>query len=268
MTPGDVSLLRFAFFAGIFVLLALVELRWPLQPKPERGLRWPTNLGLSVMNTLVLRALAMALPVAALASAAAMFPESGVLRAVGLEGPLLQVAGFVLLDAAVYAQHRLFHAVPAFWRFHQVHHADLTLDVSSAIRFHTVEIVLSQAWKVLVVAAAGVPVEAALAFEIVLNASSMFTHANVALPSRIDGLVRLVLVTPGMHRIHHSMLGTEMNSNYGFNFSVWDRVFGSYVARAAAPVATMELGLPGHRDRSTAKFSWLLQLPFGKGSSP
>ena len=166
MTPGDVSLLRFAFFAGIFVVLALVELRWPLQRKQERGLRWPTNLGLSVLNTLVLRLLGIALPITTLASAAAMSANSGALLAVGVEGPWLQFAGFVLLDAAVYAQHRLFHAVPFFWRFHQVHHADLTLDVSSAVRFHTIEILLSQAWKIVVVVAVGVPPEAAFAFEI------------------------------------------------------------------------------------------------------
>lgn len=267
MSPGDIPFLRLAVFIGLFVLLAMCEALWPVRAQQDRARRWPTNLGLSVLNTIMVRVAAILVPVAALATAAEAFPSSGVLRLIGLDGHWLQVAGFAILDVAVYAQHRIFHAVPVFWRFHQVHHADLTLDVSSAIRFHTVEILISQAWKVLVVIAAGVPLEAAIAFEIVLNASSMFSHANVALPGRMEGLVRLLIVTPGMHRIHHSTERDEMDSNFGFNFSVWDRLLGTYVPSARASEDRMEMGLPDYRDRSTASFAWLMQLPFRKGGA-
>jgi sterol desaturase/sphingolipid hydroxylase (fatty acid hydroxylase superfamily) len=173
----------------------------------------------------------------------------------------------VILDLAVYAQHRVFHFMPFFWRFHQVHHADLTLDVSSAVRFHAVEILFSQAWKIVVVVAAGVPPEAAFAFEVVLNVGSMFSHANFALPSAVERIARLFVVTPDMHRIHHSVLRDEMNSNFGFNFSVWDRLFGSYVARPQRSAAVMEMGLPDHRGRSTSSIPWLMAMPFREGSS-
>jgi len=267
MTATAASLLRLEVFAGVFLLLAFFELVWPLRRDQSRTRRWPANIGLSLLNTAVLRIIVFMLPAAALATVAQLFSGSGVLSWLGATGVLQQVAGFVILDLAVYAQHRLFHLVPFFWRFHQVHHADLTLDVSSAVRFHTVEILLSQAWKIVVVVAAGVPPEAAFAFEVVLNASSMFSHANVALPPAAERFARLFVVTPDMHRIHHSVLGFEMNSNFGFNFSVWDRMFGSYVAQPKVPAAVMEMGLPDHRGRSTSSIPWLLAMPLREGSS-
>jgi len=267
MTATAASLLRLVVFVGVFLLLAICELVWPLRRDQGRVGRWPANIGLSLLNAAVLRILAFFLPAAALATVAQIFSRGGLLSLIGTTDALQQLAGFVILDLAVYVQHRLFHLVPFFWRFHQVHHADLTLDVSSAVRFHTVEILLSQIWKIFVVVAAGVPPEAAFAFEVVLNASSMFSHANVALPPVVERIARLFVVTPDMHRVHHSVLGCEMNSNFGFNFSVWDRLFGSYVAQPAQPAAVMEMGLPAYRGHSTSNVPWLLAMPFREGSS-
>lgn len=267
MTASAALLLRLEVFAGAFLLLALCELAWPLRRDQDRMGRWPANIGLSLLNTVVLRLLAFFLPAAALATVAQIFSGGGLLSLMGATGAFQMVAGFVILDLAVYAQHRLFHLVPLFWRFHQVHHADLTLDVSSAVRFHTIEILLSQAWKIVVVVAVGVPPEAAFAFEVVLNASSMFSHANVDLPSSFERVARLFVVTPDMHRIHHSIRRDEMGSNFGFNFSVWDRMFGSYVARPQQSAVVMEMGLPDHRGRSTSSIPWLMAMPFREGSS-
>lgn len=266
MMDNGATLLRLGVFVVFFLVLAACEFVRPLRPWQGRVQRWPTNIGLSVVNSLVLRVSMALVPGLGLAVAATVFAGFGLLPSLGVPGALQQVIGFVLLDAAVYAQHRVFHLVPVLWRLHQVHHADLTLDVSSAVRFHPIEILLSQAWKLLVVIGAGVPPGAALAFEIVLNAGSMFSHANVRLPTGFERIVRRFVVTPDMHRIHHSVQREEMNSNFGFNFSVWDRMFGSYVGQPKQPADTMDMGLPDYRGSATSAFAWLLAMPFRRGS--
>lgn len=257
---------RLVLFLGVFSILAICEALWPFRPGAERRTRWPANAGLSVLNTLLLRVLILLVPAFAIA-AAALSQNAGLLALIGLAGLPAAFVGFVVLDLAVYMQHVVFHEVPLFWRLHRVHHADTAFDVTTAIRFHPLEIVLSQVWKIAVVVVVGVPVEAVFAFEVVLNASAMFSHANLRLPGASDRWLRAIVVTPDMHRIHHSVLLPEINSNYGFNFSFWDRLFGTYRQAAQSDQLTMHLGLPGYQASPTSRIGWLLVFPFLRGRS-
>ena len=259
MGLDDVAALRLAIFASVYLLLAGCEVLWAFRSGTLRAVRWPTNLGLSIINTLAVRLLLMLVPGLALVSAAS-FENSGLLAGFGLQGVFRGLAGFLLLDLAVYLQHRTFHAVPMLWRVHRVHHADLALDVSSGVRFHPIEILLSFLWKYLVVMAAGIPAMTVIVFEIVLNASSMFSHANFALPREVERVCRKVIVTPDMHRIHHSIERRETDTNFGFNFSIWDRLFGSYVELTKSETAL--LGLESYRGNNTSRAGWLLRFPF------
>lgn len=269
MEAGGEALLRLSIFAGVFGALAALEYAWPRRvPLASRVRRWGTNVGLSALNTLLLRVSFFAVP--ALGVIAAAFGEArgwGLFPALGAPGLVAAIAGFLLLDLAVYVQHVMFHLVPPLWRIHRVHHADTELDVSTGIRFHPVEILISQAWKIAVVLALGVPVLAVLVFEIALNATSMFSHSNLRIPERVDSLVRRVIVTPDMHRVHHSTVMHEANSNFGFNLSVWDRIFTTYRSRPALDHTTMPLGLASYRDERPQRFLWLLQFPFARGPS-
>lgn len=223
-------------------------------------------MGLQVFNAVLLRVVSFALP--ALPVAAAFAAEQwkwGLSPALGLPGIVAMVAGFVVLDLAVYGQHVAMHMTPALWRMHRVHHADGAFDVTTGLRFHPFEILVSQAWKVAVIVLFGVPASAALAFEIALNASAMFSHANVGLPQPLERLLRLVIVTPEMHRVHHSVEIDEQNSNFGFNFSLWDRLFATYRAQARLPQERMAIGLAGVRDG--ASFPSMLWFPLARGVS-
>jgi sterol desaturase/sphingolipid hydroxylase (fatty acid hydroxylase superfamily) len=178
-------------------------------------------------------------------------------------------AGVVLLDLAVYLQHRVFHAVPALWRLHRVHHADLELDATTGLRFHPIEILLSMAIKIAAVAALGAPAAAVLAFEVLLNAGALFSHANLALPRGLDAVLRAVLVTPAMHRVHHSVVRAETDSNFGFCLSWWDRLFGTYRAAPAAGPDRVTIGLEAFRDPAELRLDRLLTQPFrGEGARP
>ena len=253
--------LRLAAFFGVFAVLAVWEALAPRRVRRQtRGRRWSINLGLSVLNTLVLR---IVFPVAAV-GAALLAAEGGfgLFNQLAAPGWLAIVTSIIVLDLAVYGQHRLSHAVPWLWRVHRLHHIDLDVDVTTAGRFHPVEMVLSMLWKIAVVVALGAPAEAVLVFEIVLNAAAMFSHARIAMPAALDGLLRRVLVTPDMHRIHHSIHRDETDSNYGFLLSTWDRLFGSYRARPREPLETMTLGVEGFRTPKTAGFFSLLLNPF------
>src|SRR6185436_4477781 len=232
----------------------------------ERGQRWVTNLGLIALNTGTMRALSFALP--ALPVAAAIAAEQwnvGLLPLLGVPDAVAAVIGFVVLDVAVYGQHVAMHFVPALWRMHRVHHADAAFDVTTGLRFHPLEILVSHAWKIAVIFAIGVPAVAALIFEIALNASSMFSHANLKLPVGFERLLRLVFVTPEMHRIHHSVERDERDTNFGFNFSLWDRLFATYRPLARAPQETMAIGLAGVTEG--ANFPQMLRFPFARGAS-
>lgn len=266
MSSSEEALLRLSIFVGVFALLALAESLWPRRDLVFGRVRWLANVGLSALNTALLRLSFFVVP--GLTVLAAHYVEGlswGLLPAAGVTGIAAAVFGFVVLDLAIYGQHIAFHHVPAFWRLHRVHHADPDFDVSTAIRFHPVEILLSQLWKIAVVIVVGVPAVAVLAFEIALNATSMFSHANLRLPRAVDAALRLLVVTPDMHRVHHSIEVAEANSNFGFNLSLWDRVFGTYLARAKGEQVSMPIGLSSYRGAEATRFLWLLRLPFARG---
>jgi len=261
------ALLRLSIFAGVLVVLAVAEGLWP-----RRGLtfgrtrRWLTNLGLSVLNTAMLRISFFVVP--ALSVFAALYAEDrgwGLLPALGAAGWPAAVAAFLALDLAIYAQHVVFHFIPPLWRLHRVHHADPDIDVTTAVRFHPLEILISQAWKIAVVVALGAPVVAVIAFEIALNATAMFSHANLHLPRVLDAGLRSLVVTPDMHRVHHSVIVVETNSNFGFNLSIWDRIFGTYRAQPRDGHEGMTIGLESYRNEASTRFDWLLRFPFLKG---
>lgn len=255
------SSIRLGVFLGVFALMVSWELLAPRRPALlPRRLRWPGNLGIQVVNALVLRGL---------------FPGAAVGLAVALEGVdfgLLQwmngpqavefVLALVLLDLAIYVQHRVMHSVPVFWRLHRMHHSDLHLDATSGLRFHPLEILLSMIWKGLVLLLLGAPVLAVLVFEILLNAMAVFNHANVRIPVWLDRILRLLLVTPDMHRVHHSVVRRETDSNFGFNLSLWDRLFRTYVPEPGQGQLGMQLGLPMFREPGASRLDRLLLQPF------
>ena len=258
--PADTELaLRLGVFVAVFAALALWERAAPARvPRLSRLIRWRANLGLAVLNTLVLR---VALPGSALAFAALAADAGwGLLNRAGLPAWLAVLAGAVLLDLVIYFQHVLFHSVPALARLHAVHHADADFDLTTGIRFHPLEMLLSALIKFAAIAALGAPVLAVLIFEVLLNATAMFNHANVSLPAWLERWVRRVLVTPDMHRTHHSVIEAERNSNYGFCLSVWDRLLGTYTP---APRGELDIGLPAWRDPgSIATLGGVLRMPF------
>jgi sterol desaturase/sphingolipid hydroxylase (fatty acid hydroxylase superfamily) len=258
--PADTELaLRLGVFLAVFAALALWEWAAPARaPRLSRALRWRANLGLAVLNTVVLR---VVLPGSALAFAALAAVDGwGLLNRVALPAWLAVLAGVVVLDLVIYFQHVLFHSVPALARLHAVHHADPDFDLTTGIRFHPLEILLSSLIKFAAIAALGAPVLAVLAFEILLNATAMFNHANVSLPAWLEPWVRRLLVTPDMHRTHHSVIEAERNSNYGFCLSVWDRLLGTYTP---APRGALDIGLAAWREpRAVATLQGVLRMPF------
>jgi sterol desaturase/sphingolipid hydroxylase (fatty acid hydroxylase superfamily) len=236
--------LRTGAFVGVFAAAALWEALAPRRSRRFARLqRWPHNLGLAVLNSVLLR---LAAPGAAIATALAAERNGwGLLNALALPSWAEFALALLLLDLAIYFQHRLFHAVPLLWRLHRVHHADADYDVTTGLRFHPVEIGLSLAIKCAAIVALGAPAPAVLAFEIVLNAAAMFNHANGRLPLAVDRWLRWLLVTPDMHRVHHSVIRRETDSNFGFNVPWWDRLFGTYRAQPAAGHTAMRIGVAG-----------------------
>ncbi len=255
--PEFEALVRLGVFVGLWCILALAEARWPARADGiPRRLRWPANFGLALLDTLALRLL---LPW--LAIDAAFYADAhgvGLLHAWAVPTWFAWTLSLLALDLTIYWQHRLLHAIPVLWRLHRVHHSDVTLDASSGVRFHPLEILLSMGIKIGAVLVLGAPPMAVLAFEILLNGFALFTHANLALPVRLDHVLRRVLVTPGMHRIHHSTLRAEHDRNFGFHVSWWDRLFGSYLADATAPL----LGLDGFRSPHAQGLWALLGQPW------
>lgn len=252
--------IRLAAFAGVLATMAVLEALLPRRHRAFGRLRrWPNNLGVVVVNTVVLR---LAFPTAAVGVALAAEAHGvGLLPWLGLPYPMAVLAAVVLLDLAIYLQHVLFHAVPGLWRLHRMHHADLDFDVTTALRFHPVEILLSMVIKLMVVVALGAPAVAALLFEVLLNATAMFNHANLRLPAWLDRALRPVLVTPDMHRVHHSAVEQETNSNFGFNLALWDRLFGTYRAQPAAGHEAMTIGMEQFRDPGELRLDRMLTQP-------
>ena len=258
--------IRLGCFAGVFALMALWELLAPRRKLSTRKpLRWGSNLGLVFLNSFLLRLVA---PVGAVG--VALFAEArgwGLFQAIDLPYWIAVAASVLLLDLAIYFQHVMFHAVPLFWRLHMVHHADLDFDVTTGLRFHTIEILLSFGIKAGVVLLLGTPAVAVLIFEVLLNATSMFNHSNIRMPLIVDRVVRWLVVTPDMHRVHHSHHANETNSNFGFNLPWWDRLFGTYRDQPANGHTEMAIGLSQFPDeRRTERLHWMLWLPFGGDS--
>jgi len=255
------ALFRLGGFASIFLVMALWEVlasRRELQS--AKGYRWLGNLSLIVLDTLVLRLL---FPAAAVGMALTAERFSwGLLHMVDLPYWLAVVVSVVLLDFVIYLQHVMFHAVPALWRLHMVHHADIDIDVTTGIRFHPIEIVLSMVVKLAAVSAIGPPVLGVILFEVILNGLALFNHANARIPLRIDRVLRWVIVTPDMHRVHHSTERREHDTNFGFNLSCWDRLLGTYLAQPAAGHEGMTIGLPTFREARWRSLPRLLAMPF------
>ncbi len=264
-THPDLSyepLIRLGCFFGVLILMALWEVMAPcrplLAPKPQR---WGSNLSLVVLNTVLLRTL---FPLTAVNLAVIAAERSwGILPWFTLPPWLGVVLSVVLLDLLIYGQHVLFHFWPPLWRLHKVHHVDRDFDVTTGLRFHPLEILLSMGIKWVAIVLLGTPALAVIIFEILLNATAMFNHGNVSLPREIDRVLRWVMVTPDMHRVHHSVIPQETNSNFGFNLPWWDYLFGTYRDRPALGNQDMTIGLSDYQqDLRVIQLPWLLLLPF------
>lgn len=261
-------MIRLAAFASIFIGMALFEI---LQPRREiarfdgatvKAKRWLSHGAIVVIDSVVLR---LIFPAAAVGTAYFAAQNGyGLFNFLDVPLWLAAIAAFLILDFAVWLEHWASHKVPLLWRIHQMHHADVDFDVTTALRFHPLEIILSMVWKAAIVLALGAPVAAVLVFEIVLNGMAMFNHSNARLPLWLDAMIRKVFVTPDMHRVHHSIRQAETDSNYGFNFSFWDRLFNTYTAQPADGHDRMAIGLEYYRDARPIRLFWSLSLPFRK----
>jgi sterol desaturase/sphingolipid hydroxylase (fatty acid hydroxylase superfamily) len=249
---------RLGAFLAIFALLIVLQQARPRRDVPGGWRRRMINLSLVVIDTLILR---VAFPVLAFELATRLEENGGGIMAALPQWAALP-AGIILLDCAIYWQHRLLHKIPLLWRLHRVHHADTGFDVTTAVRFHPLEIALSMAIKLGLIALFGIPALAVLIFEILLSAGSLFTHANIRLPDRFERRLRWLLVTPEMHRIHHSVHKDETNSNFSFNLSLWDRLFGSYREDPRDGQTTMQIGLHEFRDQRDQTLWALMINPF------
>jgi sterol desaturase/sphingolipid hydroxylase (fatty acid hydroxylase superfamily) len=254
-------LIRFGCFAGVLLLMAIWEMGAPRRPlTAKKPVRWLSNLGLVLVNTLVMRVL---FPLGAIG--VALLAEEhgwGLCHQLALPFWVKVALCVIALDFVIYLQHVLFHALPMLWRLHMVHHADLDFDVTTGVRFHTLEVLLSLGIKLAAVVALGAPALSVLIFEVLLNATSMFNHGNVRLPRWLDCCLRLFVVTPDMHRVHHSIQVAETNSNFGFNLPWWDYLFGTYRRQPAAGHENMTIGLAEFRDERVEHLPAMLLLPF------
>src|SRR6266700_4342921 len=259
--------IRLGVFGGVFLAMAIWELAGPRRQQTiGRHVRWPSNFGIVVLDALLVR---LIFPTTAVGFALVGDARGwGLFHLVALPTWIAVAVSVVLLDLAIYLQHVLFHAVPALWRLHRMHHADLAFDVTTGVRFHPIEILLSMLIKLAVVAALGAPALAVVLFEVVLNATSMFNHGNVRIPERLDRMLRWIVVTPDMHRVHHSVEAHETNSNFGFNLPWWDRMFGTYRSQPAAGHDAMRIGIEQFRDRSELRLDRMLLQPFREGVGP
>lgn len=257
---GAEPLIRLGVFLAVLASLLVLELVVPRrQLAVPRRRRWPSNVGIMAIDTLLLRIL---FPTAAVGLALVFEANGwGLLNLVGAPDWLAIIVAIVLLDLVIYAQHALFHAFPVLWRLHRMHHTDLDIDVTTGIRFHPLEILLSMVIKLGAVAALGAPPLGVMIFEVLLNATSMFNHSNIRLPPELEACLRRVLVTPDMHRVHHSIVARETNSNFGFNLAWWDRLFGTYRAEPAAGHEAMTIGLPRFRDPGELRLDRMLLQP-------
>jgi sterol desaturase/sphingolipid hydroxylase (fatty acid hydroxylase superfamily) len=253
--------IRLGFFFGILVIMYLWELIAPRRPlTTSKSARWFSNLGLVLIDSVIVR---LAFP-AGLAGVAFLAQQRGwgLLNPFELSTLLKIVFSVLILDLAIYLQHVMFHSTPLLWRLHMVHHSDMDIDVTTGVRFHPIEILLSMGIKMVVVVLIGAPPASVLIFEIILNGTSMFNHGNIRYPQPIDPFLRLIVVTPEMHRVHHSTIRWETNSNLGFSFPWWDRLFGTYRNQPAKGHLDMIIGLDQYKEPQKLTFLWLIALPF------
>lgn len=253
--------IRFGAFCGVLAAMAAWEL---LMPRRRlfigRQRRWPSNLGVLALDAAIVRVL---FPAAAVGVALVWEARGwGLLNWLAVPTVAATAVSVLLLDLAIYTQHVLFHHVPALWRLHRMHHADLDIDVTTGLRFHPIEIVLSMLIKIAVVTALGAPAVAVLVFEVLLNATSMFNHSNARMSPEVDRIVRQLVVTPDMHRVHHSIIRAETDSNFGFNFPWWDRLFGTYRAQPKEGHEGMTIGIETFRDPAELRLDRMLTQPF------
>lgn len=248
--------IRIVLFLGILIAMAMWEVAAPRRRvEIPRVIRWSNNIGVVIIDTILVR---LAFPVAAVGLAVVAGEKDwGLFNILGAPDWLAIVVAVLVLDLAIYLQHVIFHAVPGLWRLHRMHHADLEFDVTTALRFHPVEILMSMGIKLGVVAALGPPAIAVLIFEVLLNGTAMFNHSNIRLPKKIDAVLRLFVVTPDMHRVHHSIHASETNSNFGFNMPWWDRLLGTYTAQPRDGHEGMTIGIEQFRTRRDL---WLDQM--------
>jgi sterol desaturase/sphingolipid hydroxylase (fatty acid hydroxylase superfamily) len=253
--------IRLSAFALFFAMFALWEIMAPRRElSAGRWPRWPGNLGVLLVDIVTVRVL---VPTAAVgASLYAAGNGLGLINLLGLRLSVAALIGFLALDLVIYLQHVAFHQIPLLWRLHRMHHADLDIDVTTGVRFHPIEILISLVIKIAVILALGIPVVGVVLFEVVLNVSSMFNHSNVRMPGWLDGVLRLIIVTPDMHRVHHSVLRHETDSNYGFNLPWWDWLFRTYRSEPEAGHLGMTIGLPSFRDPRELRIDRLLTQPF------
>jgi sterol desaturase/sphingolipid hydroxylase (fatty acid hydroxylase superfamily) len=253
---------RLAAFAGVFALMAAWEVAAPRRALSlPKARRWAANLGVTLLNVGLVRVLFPAATVGV--ALAAGERQWGLINALAVPAPLAFAVSFLALDVVIWIQHVALHRVPVLARLHRMHHVDLDFDVTTGLRFHPVEIVLSLMIKFAAVLALGAPAAAVLAFELALNLGSLFNHGNVRMPGAVDRVLRLVVVTPDMHRVHHSIVPEEINSNYGFFLSWWDRLFGTYRAEPRAGHDAITIGVRDTRDPAVCARFWpMLALPF------
>ena len=255
------NITRLGIFVGVFAAFAILESLFPRRTRNHpRARRWPANIGVSVLNQVVVRLLVPASTLVVAAHSAES--QFGVLHQFELPLWVNIFIGIVVLDLAIYLQHVVFHAVPVLWRLHRMHHADTDFDITTGIRFHPLEIIISAAIKMTVVYLLGPPLIAVLVFEILLNATSMFNHTNLALPQAADRITRRLIVTPDMHRVHHSVFPDETNSNFGFNFPWWDHLFGTYRPQPRDGHLAMTIGLNEYREPTELRLDKMLLQPF------
>jgi sterol desaturase/sphingolipid hydroxylase (fatty acid hydroxylase superfamily) len=253
--------IRLSVFLGLFVLLALLEILVPRRKlRPVKAKRWFTNWAIVIIDSILVRLFFKTAAVGGALWAADL--GFGLFNNLQVPYWLAFLISFVILDFAVWLSHVASHKIPIFWRIHRMHHSDVAFDVTTAIRFHPIEILLSMAWKYAVVMALGAPAAAVLVFEIVLNGGALFNHSNWKLPLWLDRWLRMLIVTPDMHRVHHSTDMRETDSNYGFNLSTWDRVFRTYIDQPALGHDGMVIGISEWQDEKPASLPWALSVPF------
>ena len=260
----SVGTFRFGLFASIFLIMAIVETLLPRRERRfSRARRWTANLGLMLADFVAVSAVTFVMPVAAIA--VALWAQSngwGLLNLIGLPVWLEWLIAILVLDWVIWAQHLATHKIPILWRIHRVHHSDVEMDASTAIRFHPVEIIFSIFVKSVAIILLGPATLAVVVFEALVNGSALFNHANFNLPQPLDKIVRKLFVTPDMHRVHHSVYHNETDSNYGFFLSIWDQLFGTYIAQPKDGHDNMVVGLNEWQDDVSTRWTWAMLLPF------